>query len=315
MKTLLTAALAVAASLVAFTATSNAEAGNYVVYVHGRSQTSWSGNAYLYPGYTTAECNYNATSATLAQASTSAGATGISWNGSGWQTDISVAPGSGGLRDCLANYCSGGNSCIAIGYSNGVHQLNYTLSSYPSYVPNVAYVFTGSGASGGSELLDSFGWAEQTLIDACDVVMEPLCGFGLWCSASSICGGLPFYPSGVDADLFTSSARNDYNHNATNSVTFYQISGQMDATVLSTNLMNWTATQLPGQSDGVVSFASTFGCSSSGDQPYNCAQWSNHISWGGAYASGDSMSCGSGTGICSGVSHLGGMDSRAAYWW
>ena len=312
MKKLVAACIGVAAAAVAITASSEASAANYVVYVHGRSQTYWTGNTYTYgSGYTTAMCDYNATTATLAQANTSAGATGIHWNGSAWQTDFNGE----GLQNCLANYCSGSNSCIAITYSNGTHQVNYTLANYPSKVSNLSYVFSGSGAEGGTELLDNYGWAESALIDACEVVMEPLCGFGLWCSPGGICGGLPFYPSGVDADLFTSTARNDYNHNLTNGRIFYQISGQMNATILSTNLMNWTATLLPGSSDGVVSFASTYGCSSAGNQPYNCAQWSDHITYGYAYQSGNSMSCGQTTGECGGISHLGGIDSRAAYWW
>jgi hypothetical protein len=311
MKKAIIALLASSAAALALTATTKAEAAQYVVYVHGRSQTYWTGNTYTYgTGYTTAMCDYNATSATLAQASSSATATGISWNGKAWQTDFSGA----GLQNCLAKYCSGSNSCIAIGYSNGVHQLNYTLANYPSKVANLSYVFAGSGASGGTDLLDNWGWAESALIDACEVVMEPLCGFGLWCSPGGICGGLPFYPSGVDADLFTSTARNDYNHNATNGRTFYQISGQMNGTVLSTNLMNWSATLINGSSDGVVPFSSTYGCVNSGSQPWNCAQWSGHISYGYAH-NGGSMDCDATTGTCEGVSHIGGIDSRAAYWW
>lgn len=108
-----------------------AEAANYIVYVHGRSQTTWTGTQYGMSGWSKVSLNYNATTATLAQANST-------------------------VRSKLATYCSGANSCIIVAYSNGMHQVAYTQANYPEAISNALYIQSGGAAYGGSDLLDGF---------------------------------------------------------------------------------------------------------------------------------------------------------------
>jgi hypothetical protein len=237
----------------------SAQADNFVVYVHGRSQTSWDANA-VYPveGFTAAFVEYNATTATLAQANVA-------------------------VRAQLASYCSGSNVCIVVAYSNGGLQVGYTQAYYPEALANALYVEAGASAAGGSELLNGFTSAVGGVLGAT-------------------------YPNGVDATLSVSGARNAYNHNLTAGVVTYHLGGNTD---WRNAIWYATAALLPGNDDGVVSFASAFGCSASGSQSATCAKYTGHQLDTGAGARSNSRRCPNA--ICGSVDHFG-MDDRAAYW-
>ncbi len=239
-----------------FLAASHAEAGNYVVYVHGRTQTTWDGATYAIPGYTKAVVEYNATTATLAQANVS-------------------------VRTQLARYCSGDNLCIVVAYSNGALQVGYTQANYPEALENALYVEAGASAAGGSDLLNGFTSAVGQVLGAT-------------------------YPNGVDATLSVSAARNAYNHNLTAGVATYHLAGNTD---WRNGIWYATAALLPGDDDGVVSFASAFGCSSAGSQTRSCTKYSGHFLDLGATSG--SKKCPNAT--CGSTDHFA-MDDRAAYW-
>lgn len=247
----------VTATLVAWTAP--ARGANYVVYVHGRAQTSWDESA-VHPiaGFSPAFVNYNATTATLAQA------------------NVDVRAG-------LARYCSGENVCIVVAYSNGALQVGYTQAYYPEALGNALYVEAGGSAAGGSELLNGFTSLVGRVLGAT-------------------------YPTGVDATLSVSGARNAYNHNLHAGIATYHIGGD-------TNWRNglWyvDGAFLPGNDDGVVTFASAFGCAASGSQPPSCAKYAGHSLDPSTSSGRDPKRCPGA--VCSSVDHYA-MDDRAAYW-
>ena len=238
---------------------SDALADNYVVYVHGRSQDDWDRSA-VYPiaGFSPAYVEYNATTATLAQANVD-------------------------VRTQLGEYCSGANACIVVAYSNGGLQVGYTQAYYPEALANALYIEAGASAAGGTELLNGFTSLAGEVFGAT-------------------------YPNGVDATLSVSGARNAYNHNLSAGLVTYHLGGDTNWT---NGLWYLTAAFLPGNDDGVVSFASSFGCSSSGSQPTSCAKYTGHQVDLDASARKDKKSCSGG--VCSAVDHFG-MDDRAAYW-
>lgn len=238
---------------------SDALADNYVVYVHGRSQDDWDRSA-VYPisGFTPAFVEYNATTATLAQANVD-------------------------VRTQLGQYCSGANACIVVSYSNGGLQVGYTQAYYPEVLANALYVEAGADASGGSELLNGFTSLAGQVFGAT-------------------------YPNGVDATLSVSAARNAYNHNLSAGLVTYHLGGNTD---WHNGLWYVTAAFLPGDDDGVVSYASAFGCTSSGSQKTSCAKYTGHQIDLQASARKDKRSCSGG--VCGSVDHFG-MDDRAAYW-
>lgn len=255
----LAAALVAAAAVVCLPAI--ASAASYAVHVHGRTQTTWDDTWYGMSGYTNAKCDYEAQYNTLSQSNAT-------------------------VRACLAQYCSGGNSCIVVAYSNGMNQVHYTQQYYPEALTGLVYVEAGGSAEGGSELA-SVGNAVQSFLDWFGVGFEV------------------FYPSGVDATLSVTGARAAYNHDINNGRTTYH-------TVGNTNAYNWiwvlTAGSLPGDDDGVVSYASAYGCRNSGSQSSGCSKWTGHVadtyctsdgSWGGGLFS-------------AGKDHFS-MDERASY--
>jgi len=249
--------LAIALGVTAFANVAHAD--NYVVYVHGRTQTTWDASA-VHPvaGFAPAFVEYNSTTATLAQANVA-------------------------VRAQLAQYCSGANSCIVVPYSNGALQVGYTQAYYPEALENALYIEAGASAAGGSELLNGFTSLAGQILGAT-------------------------YPNGVDATLSVSGARNAYNHNLTAGVVTYHLGGNTD---WRNGLWYATAAFLPGNDDGVVSFASAFGCSSAGSQPATCAKYTGHQLDLAAGARGDGRRCPNG--VCGSVDHFG-MDERAAYW-
>jgi hypothetical protein len=237
----------------------SARADNYVVYVHGRSQTSWDASAvHTVAGFSPAFVEYNATTATLAQANVA-------------------------VRAQLAQYCSGRNVCVIVAYSNGALQVGYTQAYYPEALENALYVEAGGSAAGGTELLNGFTSLTGRILGVT-------------------------YPSGVDATLSVSGARNAYNHNLTAGVVTYHLGGN---TTWRNSIWYLTAAFLPGNDDGVVPFASAFGCTASGSQPATCAKYTGHRLELGAGASTDRRRCPNG--ICSAVDHFS-LDDRAAYW-
>ena len=233
-----------------------AQADNYVVYVHGRTQTTWDGATYPIAGFTPAVVQYNATTATLAQANVA-------------------------VRTQLASYCSGSNACIVVAYSNGALQVGYTQAFYPEALENALYVEAGASAAGGSELLNGFTSLVGQVLGAT-------------------------YPNGVDATLSVSGARNAYNHNLTAGVATYHLAGNTD---WRNGLWYLDAAFLPGNDDGVVSFASALGCSSSGSQSTSCTKYSGHVLDLGATSG--TRKCPNAT--CSSTDHFA-MDDRAAFW-
>jgi pimeloyl-ACP methyl ester carboxylesterase len=251
------AALGVCIALGSTFAAGSARADNYVVYVHGRTQTSWDASA-LYPiqGFAPAIVHYDATEATLAQANVD-------------------------VRAQLASYCSGENVCIVVAYSNGALQVGYTQAYYPEALENALYVEAGGSAAGGTELLNGFTSAAGKVLGAT-------------------------YPNGVDATLSVSGARNAYNHDLSAGLVTYHLGGN---TTWRNALWYATAVLLPGDDDGVVPFASAFGCASSGSQSENCVKYTGHRLELDAVSGG--LRCNGG--VCGSVDHFG-IDSRAAYW-
>ena len=237
----------------------DALAANYVVYVHGRAQDDWDRSAVTpISGFTPAYVEYNATTATLAQANVD-------------------------VRAQLGAYCTGANACIVVSYSNGGLQVGYTQAYYPEALANALYIEAGADASGGTELLNGFTSLAGQVFGAT-------------------------YPNGVDATLSVSAARNAYNHNLTAGLVTYHLGGNTD---WHNGLWYVTAAFLPGDDDGVVSFASAFGCASSGKQTQSCAKYTGHQVDLDATAKKDKQSCSNG--VCNQIDHFG-MDNRAAYW-
>lgn len=257
MRAALGLAAVVAATLVAWSAP--ARAASYVVYVHGRAQTSWNESA-VYPiaGFSSAFVSYNATTATLAHA------------------NVDVRAG-------LARYCSGENVCIVVAYSNGALQVGYTQAYYPEALANALYVQVGGSAAGGSELLGGFTGIVGRVLGVT-------------------------YPTGVDATLSVSGARNAYDHNLHAGVVTYHVGGN---TTWRNALWYLDGAFLPGGDDGVVTFASAFGCIASGSQPASCAKFAGHALDPTTTRAGDPKRCPGA--VCSSVDHYS-MDDRAAYW-
>lgn len=251
--------LAAAAAAASVFAVAPAEAACNLVYIAGRTQTQWDGTVYGKAGCTTQYVRYDA------------------WNSTLMQANVAV-------RSQLAGWCSGGNTCVIVAYSNGMHQVAYTQANYPESLTGLSYIQGGGNAYGGSNLLDGF---TGSLADILGVIYEP----------------------GVDTYLHVSSARNAYNHNLSNGKVTYQIGGN-------TNAYNWiwapTAGFLPGDDDGVVSYHSAFGCTGSGSQSSGCAKWTgrtNRCVYDSGYCS--SGECGGGL-FSAGTDHFG-IDNKAAY--
>ncbi len=205
------------------------------------------------------------------------GRTQITWDDTWWtmagytnvkcdynSTTATLASANVTVRSCLATRCSGANRCIIIAYSNGMNQVQYTQQYYPANLANLLYIEAGSSAAGGSELA-SVGSVAQSFLNWFGVNYEI------------------FYANGVDATLGVTTARAAYNHNINNGKTTYHVVGN-------TNALNWiwpfTAGTLPGDDDGVVSWASGFGCNASGSQTYNCTKFTGHVTDGGCTSNG-----------------------------
>jgi hypothetical protein len=198
-------------------------------------------------------------------------------------TTATLAQANVDVRAGLARYCSGENVCIVVAYSNGALQVGYTQAYYPEALDNALYIEAGASAAGGSELLGGFTGIVGNVLGST-------------------------YPTGVDATLSVSGARNAYNHNLHAGVVTYHIGGN---TTWRNALWYLDAALLPGNDDGIVSFASAFGCAASGSQPATCARYAGHALDSGTSAGRDPKGCPNA--ICGSVDH-DAMDDRAAYW-
>jgi len=125
------AASAAAAALTAFTP--EAQAGNYILYFHGRSQTGWSGGELVNPppGWTNVTFSYD----------------GNARISSGVDTAV---------RSAIQTYCSNGNVCIVNAYSAGVYRTLKAMHDLGNKggIPGLAYVNAGASAAGGAKLAE-----------------------------------------------------------------------------------------------------------------------------------------------------------------
>lgn len=126
-----TLAAAVAAS-VAFVP--DAEAGNYILYFHGRSQNGWAGGELVNPppGWTNVTFSYDGNQRINSDA-----------------TNVAV-------RNGIATYCTNGNVCIINAYSAGVYRTLKAMHDLGNHagIPGLAYVNAGASAAGGSPLAE-----------------------------------------------------------------------------------------------------------------------------------------------------------------
>lgn len=120
-------------SLAAMAVAPTASAANYAVFLHGRSETNWSGGKAVPSGYAYVDAV-------------------ASWNG---QARID---GSQVNYAALHNLCANGNQCVIYSYSTGglIRQRMKLLNNTPSIYEN-----SFASAGGGSELADACGWVTQ----------------------------------------------------------------------------------------------------------------------------------------------------------
>lgn len=125
--------LTVIVSAISALGTAPAEAGNYIVYLHGRSMNGWPGNALLGApaGWTHVTMNYDG-SASLANGSV-----------------------RGPITDTIAAHCGSGNQCIVVCYSAGCARMLdafRVLKDQGRYPANILWSQAAASAAGGSEL-------------------------------------------------------------------------------------------------------------------------------------------------------------------
>ena len=110
-----------------------ARAGNYIVYLQGRSWASWNGETVSASGWTSVTFSFN-------------GDAPLNGN----ETNVTV-------RNALSTYCSGGNSCIVHCYSAGCLRMLkavYDLHALGNPLPGLLYAESSGSAAGGSELAE-----------------------------------------------------------------------------------------------------------------------------------------------------------------
>jgi hypothetical protein len=110
----------------------SAHASNYIVYLHGRSQTSWPAAAYLGApaGWSQVTFSYNG-SASLGDSAT--------------QTTI---------NNTIATYCGSGNQCVLVCYSEGCARMLLSfkqLKDQSRYPAGILWTEAAASAAGGSE--------------------------------------------------------------------------------------------------------------------------------------------------------------------
>lgn len=111
----------------------SAQAGNYVVYLHGRSMNGWPSNATL--------------------------GTTAAWSHVPMNYDGSASLGNGAIRgsiaDTIATYCGGGNQCVVVCYSAGCARMldaYKLLKDQARYPANILWSEAAASAAGGSEV-------------------------------------------------------------------------------------------------------------------------------------------------------------------
>ncbi len=110
-----------------------AEAGNYIVYLHGRSMSGWPPSALL-----GAPAGWSHIT--------------MSYNGSASLGDSSVR---NGIASSISTYCGGANQCVVVCYSAGCARMldAYKLLKDQSLYPaNILWSEAAASAAGGSEL-------------------------------------------------------------------------------------------------------------------------------------------------------------------
>lgn len=111
----------------------SASAGNYVVYLHGRSMNGWPSNALL-----GAPAGWSHIT--------------MSYDGSASLANSSVRTG---ITDTIAAYCGGGNQCVVVCYSAGCARMldaYKVLKDQGRYPANILWSEAAGSAAGGSEL-------------------------------------------------------------------------------------------------------------------------------------------------------------------
>jgi hypothetical protein len=201
--------------------TSDAFSANYILHLNGMCSMNWldSSGARLASasGYTSINCYVDNTQS-------------ISFAASQFKTKY------------LDVYCKGSNWCYIINYSAGDAIVGYINGIYaPSW--NIGYVVTAAGASGGSEVANSF-----TSLFACSLTKQ----------------------------LAVSTIRGMYNHNDTNGIGIYRTGGYKAIWYSPGSAV------LPGEDDGAVAYHSSAGCVSTGsyNRLDTCSRWTNHYIYG-----------------------------------
>ncbi len=114
-------------------ASRSAEAGNYIVYLHGRSMNGWPANA-------------------LFGAPAGWSHVPMSYNGSASLGDSSIRTN---ITNTIAAYCGAGNQCVVVCYSAGCARMldaYKLLKDQGRYPANILWSEAAASAAGGSEL-------------------------------------------------------------------------------------------------------------------------------------------------------------------
>lgn len=118
-----------------FCAARSAQAGNYVVYLHGRSMSGWPSNAMLGAPAGWAHVP-------------------MSYNGSASLGDSAIRTS---ITNTIASYCGAGNQCVVVCYSAGCARMldaYKLLKDQGRYPANILWSEAAASAAGGSELAE-----------------------------------------------------------------------------------------------------------------------------------------------------------------
>lgn len=126
-------ALLVACCLVAAVAPLSAEAGDYVLYLHGRGNTRWNHSVAAAPGWTNVTLSYDG-SARLSDATTSSQ-----------------------VRNGVARYCSGANVCVVVCHSAGCMRFLKAMDELRATgrEPSVLWAEAAGSSAGGTKLAEA----------------------------------------------------------------------------------------------------------------------------------------------------------------
>jgi len=169
----------------------------------------------------------------------------------------SISQAAASLAGYLDQYCGDGNLCHVYAYSAGEAVLGYLLANTTS-TWNLAAVYVGGGAAGGSRLAGDIAAA-------------------LTCSLAS--------------QLTESGVRAAYNHNVTGGVTMYRLGGRDElaetaAACVAGTILKWITFGfvndhcLQGKNDGVVEYHSSAAYSTAG---VYADFWDSGSHWGSGY--------------------------------